>query len=143
MSKPISTFWWRWLVLVVNGVILFSLGFIFLPDLMQSLFNGMFFNTTAAHFGPEATDYLKFVYGVLGAVMLGWMVTLLCVIMRSFRRGEREAWNTVAISIVIWFVIDSTFSLRMGFPQNAVFNVLFLVLFAIPLAAMYKQFVRV
>jgi uncharacterized membrane protein YhaH (DUF805 family) len=142
VSKQISVFWWRWLLIVTIGVIIFSLGFIFLPDVMQQLFNWMLFSAPNAPFGEATTHYLKFVYGVLGAVIVGWMVTLLAIIMRPFRRGESESWNTITFSIVIWFVVDTTFSLRMGFPQNAIFNTLFFVLFAIPLGATYKQFHR-
>ncbi len=140
MSNQVSLFWWRWLMLVTVGVLLFSLGFILLPDVMQSLFNWMFFAAPQARFDAEATHYLKFTYGVLGAVMAGWMVTLLSILLRSFRRGEREAWDTITLSMLVWFVIDTLFSLSMGFPQNAVFNGLFFVLFAIPLGATYRQF---
>jgi hypothetical protein len=140
MSSQVSLFWWRWLLSVTVGVMLFSLGFIILPDVMQSLFNWMFFAAPQAHFDAEATHYLKFTYGVLGAVMVGWMVALLSILLRSFRRGEREAWDTITLSLLIWFVIDTTFSLSMGFPQNALFNVLFLVLFAVPLGVTYRPF---
>lgn len=140
MSKQLSVFWWYWLVLVILGVILFSLAFVLLPDGMQGMFKFMFFASPEPRFGQEVVGYLKFVYGVLGAVMAGWMVTLLSIVMRSFRRGEREAWNTITISITVWFMIDTAWSIIMGFPQNAVFNLLFLVLFAIPLAATRQQF---
>lgn len=140
MSSQVSVFWWRWLLVVTVGVMLFSLGFIVLPDVMQSLFNWMFFATPQARFDAEATHYLKFTYGVLGAVMAGWMTALLSILLRSFCRGEREAWDTITLSLLIWFVIDTPFSLAMGFPQNALFNVLFLVLFAVPLGATYRQF---
>lgn len=140
MSSQVSVFWWRWLLLVTIGVFLFGLGFIFLPDVMQGLFNWMFYGVPEARFDAEATHYIKFTYGVLGAVMAGWMAALLSILLRSFRRGEREAWDTIALSMVVWFIIDTPFSLSMGFPQNAIFNVLFLVLFAVPLGATYQQF---
>lgn len=134
--------WWRWLVLVVCGVMIFSLGMVVAPNLIQQFFDIMFFSSSQAHtaFGDAATSYIKFVYGVLGAVMIGWMTTLLCILVGSFRRGEREAWWAVATSIVVWFTIDSGLSVLTGFWQNAVFNTLFLILFVIPLAATYQHF---
>ncbi len=142
MSKYVSRFWWRWLMLMVGGVLLFSLSLILVPDTMQDFFNGLFFSSSGAQatFSAQAFHYINFVYGLLGAVMLGWMVMIWRVVMGPFRRGEREAWNTLALSIMIWFVVDSSFSLVMGFPANAVFNTLIFLLFAAPLAATYKNF---
>jgi hypothetical protein len=144
MDTQMHQFWWRWLLVVMIGVIVFALGFIFLPDVMQDFFDKVIFAAPPVtdRFGDEAAHYIKFVNGVLGAVMVGWMTALLPILLRPFRRGEREAWNTVTLSIVIWFVTDSAFSLWMGFPQNAYFNVLFFVLFIIPLAATYRHFYR-
>ncbi|MBC8042814.1 MAG: hypothetical protein IAF08_05140, partial [Rhizobacter sp.] len=73
-------------------------------------------------------------------VIVGWSVALLLTLASSFRRREREGWNTLAASVGIWFTVDSTYSLISGFWQNAVFNVVFFVCFAIPLAATYSHF---
>lgn len=142
MSTSVNLFWWRLLVVITIGVALFGLGFIVLQDVMQGLFNWMFFSTSRLNesFSPEAVGYLKFTFGVLGAVMVGWMVVILRLLLGGFRRGEREAWDTIALSIVIWYVVDTAFSLAMGYPANAVFNTLVFIAFAIPLGATYRQF---
>lgn len=142
MSKPVSSFWWRWLLVVNLGVMLFGLCFVLIPDIMQDLFDILFFSVSRANesFSAEAVRYISFIYGVLGAVMIGWAVALLFIIIGPFRRGEREGWNAVTSSIVIWFVIDTSFSLYSGFVANAVLNSVFFVLFAIPLAATYQHF---
>lgn len=127
---------------VTAGVVLFSLALIFLPGVMQSFFNWMLFSGSRsnASFSDKAVSYLTFVYGVLGAVMIGWMVSFFFILIGPFRRGEREGWQTLTASITIWFVVDSTFSLSAGFFENAIFNILFFVLFIIPLAATYRFF---
>lgn len=141
-STQISLFWWRWLVLILIGVGLFGLSMVLLPDVIAAFFNWMIFSgaRSGVQFSPEVAHYIKFVYGVLGAVMLGWAITLLYVVFGEFRRGEPRGWNAVAVSVVTWFVVDSIFSWSMGFIENVIFNILFFVLLAIPLAATYRQF---
>lgn len=142
MTKSVNGFWWRWLVMVTVGVIIFAAGFVLVPGVMTTLFDAMFFsaNRSNATFSAEAIDYIRFAYGVLGAVMIGWMVLILRILLGAFRRGEREAWDTITLSIVVWFVVDTGFSLSMGFWENALFNGAFLIAFAIPLAATYRTF---
>ncbi len=67
--------------------------------------------------------------------MFGWGVALLCILLGPFRRGSREAWLTLVVSLAAWLIPDTTLSLWSGFWQNAVLNVVLAVLFAVPLAA--------
>lgn len=142
MSKQISKFWWRWLIVVTDGVVLFSLALMLLPDTMLRFFNWLFFgiNEGRSLFGTMEGDYLVFVYSILGAVMIGWATTLFFVIMGPFKRGEREGWNALAVSLTVWFVIDSFFSVLTGFAANVVVNILFYILYVVPLGATYKEF---
>ncbi len=93
-----------------------------------------------AAFGAEAVEYIALVHAVLGAVMFGWGAALLLVARSLFAHGVREGWQIIAISIAVWFVPDTAFSLWSGFWQNAVLNVVFIVLFAVPLTATYRVF---
>ncbi len=135
-------FWWRWLVLAACGVLLFGLSFVVLPDLTQRFFNLLLFSSTQRNpaFSDAAVAYITLAYAVLGAVMFGWAIALLYALFGPFRRGLREGWNAVAVSLAAWFIPDTTFSLRSGFWQNAALNLVFAVLFAIPLVATYKAF---
>ena len=137
-------FWQRWLIVVTVGVIVYGFSFILLPDLTQSLFNIIFFSSADAsrQFSDQANDYIAFAHGVLGAVMIGWMVALLPILTGTFREGERSSWNAIAFSVLVWYVVDTAFSLYSGVPANALFNTAFLVLFAIPLVATYRHFQR-
>lgn len=140
MSKSINLLWWRWLLVVTAGTLVFGLALMVLPQVMLPFFNILFFGSPDNPFDAAATRYITFTYGVLGAVMVGWAIALLYIVLKPFRRGEREAWNALAWSIGIWYLIDSVFSLYSGFGANALFNTAFLVLFAIPLAATYREF---
>lgn len=142
MSAPGLQFWYRWLVVVTVGLALFSLSFIMLPDVIQAFFNWLVASTLDVPRSADANGlhHLRFVYGVMGAVMLGWSILLLSTLVTGFRAGVKSAWWGLTLSIVAWFVLDTGFSLSMGFPQNALFNVLFFILYAVPLIATYPKF---
>lgn len=143
MSQQISSFWIKWLIGVTFGVIAFSLGLIFIPDTMRETFNQLYLPSDAqTQFSDTAKNFVNLVYGILGAVMIGWAIMLLSTILGGFSHGERRAWITLSVSMVIWFVLDSSFSIAMGFPENALFNLVFFILYAIPLGATYRQFMQ-
>lgn len=130
-------FWQRWLIVVTGGVILYGFGLIFLPHLMHTLFNTLFFSSSDSirDFADESHNFIPFVYGVLGAVIIGWMVTLMSILLTAFH--QPFAWRTLTLSIGLWYLIDTGFSLYLGSVAHAVFNTVFLGLFAVPLAALY------
>lgn len=130
--KKINDFWWWWLVLATIGAALFALAFIVTPELMYRLFDWMLF-ASADKFTGEVKAYMQFIYGVLGAVMFGWTLLILFLLLGSFRQGSRESWQAITLSICLWFVIDTGFSLYTGFWQNGVLNTGFFLLFMIPL----------
>ncbi len=141
MSNPVSRFWWRWLVAVTCGVLAFGLSLVLLPDVMQRFFNTLIFSSSDAPttFSDEATRYVTFVCGVLGAVMVGWAVALLYILRVPFRREARSAWYAITLSIGIWFVIDSAFTIYTGYVGNLILNIPFFVLFIIPLFATFNR----
>jgi len=135
-------FWWRWLVAVTVGVMLFGISMVLMPGLIRQVFSLLLYSSSQriSTFAEPAVAYITLMHGVLGAVMFGWSVALLLVLFGSFRRGKREGWRILAISLTAWFVPDTVFSTWSGFWQNAVLNLILAVLFAIPLAATYKAF---
>jgi hypothetical protein len=93
-------------------------------------------------FGPEdgnvesaQRDYVRLLYGVLGAVIVGWMATIAAIVVEPLRRREPWAWSAIVISVTIWFVLDTGLSLVLGFIGHALFNVAFAIGLAVPLAA--------
>lgn len=131
---------WRWwLGVVAVAALAFGLSLAALPDAMARLFGGLYLSEPGAiaAFGADAAAYVKFVTAVMGAVMAGWAAALLLVVVFMFRPGRPDAWWLVAISVLVWFVPDTAYSLYSGFWQNAVFNVFALAVFVVPLAATY------
>jgi hypothetical protein len=139
--KPLeipSKFWLNWLLAVTLGVMAFGLVLVLAPELTREGFSLLVYADTEriATFGADAVAYISLVHAVLGGVMVGWGVALLFVVRGLFARGALEGWQIVAISVAAWFVPDTAFSLWSGFWLNA----LFIVLFAVPLAATYRVF---
>ena len=65
--------------------------------------------------------------GVLGAVILGWVVTMLAVVHLGAQTGDERWWAVLVVGLVTWFVVDTGFSLAVGSWQHALFNVAFAV----------------
>jgi hypothetical protein len=67
--------------------------------------------------------------------MAGWGIALLLITRELLAKGSQLGWKLMAISLISWFLPDTTYSLLSGYWQNAILNVVFLTLFAIPLWA--------
>ncbi len=135
-------FWWRWLIITTCGVLAFGLSMVILPGPTQTMFNYLYLSSPQGKpvFAENAVAYISFISAVLGAVMFAWSITFLYVLYGPFRRGEKEGWRTLAVSLTAWFIPDTAFSLWSGFWQNAILNIILFTLFAIPLMATYNIF---
>jgi len=143
-THPHFLFWWRWLVVVTFGVLLFGITMFVAPAPTRQFFGLLLFSSSRrlAAFGEPAVAYITLVHGVLGAVMFGWGTALLFVLLGPFRRGSKDAWTTLVISLLAWFVPDTVFSVWLRFWQNAALNALIGLLFAVPLAATNRAVAR-
>jgi hypothetical protein len=136
-ESPLAPLWVYWLTVAVSGVSLVGLGMVLAPELTSRFFGLLLYADShrVAAFGTAPANYIALLQGVLGAVMFGWGGALLLVVRGPFRRGNREAWNILALSVLAWFIPDTVLSLWMGFWQNALVNVGIALLVGIPLAA--------
>ncbi len=118
----------------------FSIALVLAPHFTRQFFSLLIYASPEKinAFGTEAVAYISLLHAVLGAVMLGWGIALLLIVLQPFKRMSLQAWQTVAASMSVWFIPDTAYSLWSGFWQNAAFNMVFIVLFAIPLIATYS-----
>lgn len=81
-------------------------------------------------FGPE----MRFTLGILGAVTMGWAVTLYAAIKAGAERGAQGGpiWRLTALGVASWYVVDSALSIATGYPLNAVSNTVLAGAFLIP-----------
>ena len=96
----IPAIWYRWLQVAVGILMIFGISMVLAPDWIRTFFSLIVYGSPGAietGFPAGANDYIVLVHGVLGAVMFGWGLTLLLVLMGPFRRGEKEGWNMFAL----------------------------------------------
>lgn len=127
--------WLRMLEIGLLCTILLGLGCVFLPGVMERGWNLLFFGAAAppAGFPAEAQAYIRFIYAVLGAVLVGFAVALLALARGPLRQRQRWAWNAIAGSVALWFVLDVGYSLWSGFWPNALLNLVFGAALFLPL----------
>ncbi len=103
------------LVLVVAGL-----------TLARTVFEILGFGLDDGRITADQEPYLRLVFAVLGAVIVGWMTALAAVV----RRFGSEGLPVVIASIAVWFVVDTGISLVLGFLGHAAFNVGFVLVIA-------------
>ncbi len=82
---------------------------------------------------PVWTAELRFATALMGAVTLGWGMTLLTAIRAAITLGDQSAsvWRGLLIATLVWVVIDSAMSVATGFWLNAVSNAIISAAFVI------------
>jgi len=136
-----STVWDRLLATVVGVVAVYAVALVFAGLFLgDEVFNHLGFGPEDGDIGRERPrDYLRLIYGILGAVIAGWMVTVGAIAVGPLRRREAWAWWAITSAVSVWFVLDTGLSIALGFVGHAVFNVAFAVALAVPLVAIKKE----
>ena len=124
-------------IIIFGGVIaLLSWSPVF--SIFNSLVNGTFWPLAAPD--PGTQKFMLWVYGMLGATMVGWGVFLAYVVRHPFASRERWARDCIAIGVAAWFLIDTAISLWMQAYFNVAINVLLAFFVGLPLLATEKYF---
>jgi hypothetical protein len=130
------------LSLTVACTLALALFLVLAPASAASVFEAMFARVLADAPPGSAVGqaYLQFTYGVLGAVLFGWALTLALLLRGPFRAREPFAWWAFCIPLAGWFVLDTGHSIAAGFHENALLNGASALAYAIPLLALRKRF---
>jgi hypothetical protein len=143
MSDNRFLLWRNWLLAVCAMVIVFGLIIALLSwsplfGIFNELVNGVFWNGSA----PDANtgQFVLWAYGMLGATMAGWGVTLAFIVYHPYTKKERWAWNSIVIGLSVWFVIDTLMSVYTRAYFNVGVNVLLIIMAGIPLLMSRKSF---
>ncbi|MDX2274851.1 MAG: hypothetical protein NW206_05310 [Hyphomonadaceae bacterium] len=131
-----SGFWKTWLQVWCWATL--GVGALFAAAAIPALEGGvtLFYDTIywpidgISPYGPE----VRLTAALLGAVMIGWAIAIFGLVSAAETAGA-PAWRTLTMSIVVWYAIDSTISVALGAPVNALSNTIFLVTFLIPILA--------
>lgn len=133
--------WDRLLVLNLVGVAAFASAMVLAGDVVGRLvFDPVGAGPAGAQLAAGSPhEYVLFIYAVLGAVLLGWTVTMLVLAVGPLRARERWAWWAVSSGAAVWFVVDVAASLVLGFSGNALVNLVFGLALGIPLAMIGRE----
>lgn len=130
-------FWQKWLLGVSLLITLFGLTLAFFGQ--SPIFNVMFNQPLAAIFWPElgipetVLAYQAWMYGLLGAMVASWGLLIAFLAHFPFKARESWSWSCLAISIALWFTVDTSLSLFHGVNINAISNCIWLALLTLPL----------
>jgi len=131
-----SEFWQRWVTAWCGIVALFG---IVIAGAAFDMTDGpvrLFFGLLNEPLDLAVDDHLRFSLAVLGAVTLGWSITLLAAFRAALRLGipqSRPVWKLLAVSLIVWYLVDSALSVATGFWSNAALNTVLLAAFLVPI----------
>ena len=136
-------FWQKWLLSVGFFIFLFGLFMAFLSgsplfQVFDEGINEVFWGSGEVE--GDARNFQRWVYGTWGATVAGWGVFITFLAHYPFRRKEKWSWDCMFLGLLIWFLIDTGFSLYYRVHINVILNVILLVLGILPLALTKKFF---
>lgn len=135
--------WSRLIQTAAASVLVLSAVLMLAPSVGERFFYLVYFRqpVSPVPLPDPAQGYIWFAHGILGAVMAGWMITIVALARGPFMAGERYAWNAIAGPLAGWYAIDTGFSLAHGVWGNVLLNTALAVLFGLPLIRSRRLFV--
>ncbi|MBI5032864.1 MAG: hypothetical protein HZB51_20270 [Chloroflexi bacterium] len=137
------SFWQKWLVgaglvMVVFGILMALVSGTVAFDWFNRQIDPVFWGTNAV--GVAAKQFQRWIYAVLGATMAGWGVFLTYLARYPFNKKEQWAWNCLFFGLLVWFVVDTSFSIFYKVYFNAASNTAFLILVGLSVVFTRKEF---
>jgi len=141
-AAPALLLWSRLIQGAAAVVIVLSLILMLAPRLGEAVFNLVYYHQVSSpvEVPSQALGYIYFANGIIGAVMAGWMICIILLARGPFVEGCLHAWNTMAIPLASWFLIDTTFSIAHGVWGNVLLNTATGLMFGIPLLFSRRHF---
>ncbi len=138
-------FWGWWIIIAVDFTVIVGMIMALSPDFLHDLmistyYESLFGSNTYETLSAVERDFQSWAYGLIGAIMAGWLIVIGFIAYYAFRRGERWAWWAIVVSMVVWFVLDSYASIAFGMSINMIFNIVSVIVFGIPIIATYRIF---
>lgn len=122
---------WCWAV-ILFGIILAAGG---LPgtDGPVALLYGLLGNLGADALQLDTPGF-RFSVALMGAVTIGWGLTILFLLPAIHAAGA-PAWRGLTAALVIWYVIDGALSAATGFALNILPNTALAIAYLVPVLA--------
>lgn len=133
-----SRFWQVWLNvwcvgIAVFGIIITGGAFEETSGPILALYQTLSGSDTISFQSPE----IRFSLAVMGAVSIGWAISLFASIKAAVLLGPagKPIWVWTIVAAVVWYVVDSALSVMTGFALNVVPNTVLMVGFFVPVFA--------
>lgn len=136
-------FWQRWLqaisiIIIAFGTVIALLSWSPVFSIFNGLVNGTFW--PGALPDKSTQGFELWVYGMLGATMVGWGMFLAYIVRHPFARKEAWSRDCIFAGVAAWFIIDTAVSAYVAAYFNVVINVMLAVLIGLPLLATRGSF---
>lgn len=133
-------FWQKWLL--VMGLITIFFGFVLLyvavSAQVPSYINDVFWESGNLPTGVK--EFQGWIFGASASVWLAFGLVIVFMAIFPFKKKEKWVWNCLISCILVWFLIDTSFSILHGIYTNALNNFIFFVLLILPLIFTKKEF---
>ncbi len=132
-----NAFWKNWIKVWCCGIILFGTvlaagGLPATDGIVRTLFSIL--SSEPLPDGFLDAPGIRFSVALMGAVTMGWGLTILFLLPAIHAAGV-PAWRRLTAALAIWFVIDGILSASTGFPLNNLPNIALMAGYLAPLLA--------
>lgn len=138
-------FWQNWLIIVCLIIIAYGVYFVLFVNssLFQPIEQIFKYSFSVKEIATLHSQISVLVFGVLGATMIGWGITMLIMIHFGFKEKKLWTWYSVFFGILTWFIPDTTISWSTGAVINVWLNIIILTIFLLPLLMCRKYFINI
>ena len=125
-----------WLIAVSITVIVAGLVFALIAPYyilsIQDVFYHSFNNQSITNINTIDKNHINWIYGVLGGTLAGWGMMILFLSVNLLKENNKTIWNTILLSVITWFVIDTIITIKYAVIPNLILNITILVAVIIP-----------
>ncbi len=126
-------FWQKWLL--VSGIIVSVFGLSMVLNINSERFNSLIDPVFWGNETPniQVRNFQQWVYGVLGATMVGWGILIAFIAAIPFKKKEKWSRNCILIGILSWYILDTFISLKANVEFNAIGNTILAIIILMPI----------
>ncbi len=137
-----ENFWLGWLkvtmiMVIVAGVFLAIFSGFANTQFLDAKINKVFLY--GSNTGHQIESLKNWYTGLVGALMMGWGISMLYVVSHPLRKREQWAWRSIFYPVVVWYIIDSGISAYFGVIFNVVINTILFLQIMAPLLFLRNQ----
>ena len=125
-----------WLIIVSIAVIvagiIFALVAPYFIQGIQDIFYHSFTTQSIRSMNTMDRNHINWVYSVLGGSLAGWGIMILSLSLNLLNGNNKRIWDTILFSVITWFVIDTTITVKYMVVPNLILNITILVAIIIP-----------